>query len=354
MRVALVCPYSWSVPGGVQTHVAGLANALRTAGDAVEILAPADGPAGGVVTLGRTVPIPTNGSLQRVALGPASVRRTAAAIRGRGYDVVHLHEPMLPAACLTALAAARAPLVATFHMQRDELRWYRVFAPLVRPAATRLRARIAVSPAARAYAERALPGDYVVIPNGIDHAALARLAGDRRGRRILFVGRPDRRKGLPILLAAFRRLHAAHAELVLVGPRGRYGPRVRALGPVSAERLRCELADADVLCAPSLAGESFGLVLVEAMAAGLPVVASRIPGYDAVLPERCGRLVPPGDAAALARALDELLADEPLREALGAEGRREAARYDWSRVAAAVRQVYVDYAATPSPYLAAR
>ena len=340
MRVALVCPYSWSTPGGVQTHVAGLAAALHAAGDDVEILAPADARAEGIVPLGRTIPIPSNGSVQRVALTPAAVRRTARAIRRRGYDVVHLHEPMLPAVPLAALAAARVPVVGTFHMYRRELLWYRVFRPLVQAAAARLHGRIAVSAASRDYVARVLPGRYDVIPNGIDYASLAELDGDRRGRRILFVGRPEPRKGLRILLEAFRRLDR-DAELVLVGPRGSYGARVQALGRVGDDALRRELAAADVLCAPSLGGESFGLVLVEAMAAGLPVVASRIAGYEDVLPERCGRLVPPGDVTALASALEELLADAPLRERLGAEGRREAARYAWPVVAGEIRGIYM-------------
>jgi phosphatidylinositol alpha-mannosyltransferase len=339
VRVALVCPYSWSVPGGVQTHVSGLAAALRTRGLEVEILAPADRPVSGVLALGRSVPIPSNGSVQRVALSPAAVARTARAVRRRGYDVVHVHEPMLPSVGLTALTAARVPVVATFHMFRRELLWYAVFAPVVRTAARRLDARLAVSAPAAAYAGRALPGPIEVIPNGIDYDRLASLAGDRRGRRVLFVGRPEPRKGLHVLLDAFRRL-PDDAELVLVGPERAEGDRVRALGRVDDHELRRQLADADVLCAPSLGGESFGVVLAEGMAAGLPVVASRIPGYVEVLPETCGRLVPPGDPGGLATALSELLADEDLRRRLGEAGRREAARFAWPRVAEQVLAVY--------------
>jgi phosphatidylinositol alpha-mannosyltransferase len=339
VRVALVCPYSWSVPGGVQSHVSGLAAALAAGGVDVEILAPAVEPADGVLALGRSVPIPSNGSIQRVALSPAAVARTAHAVRRRGYDVVHLHEPMLPAVCLTAIAAARVPLVGTFHMFREELLWYRVFRRVVRAAAARLAARIAVSPASREYAARTVPGPWDVIPNGIDYDALARLRGERTGRRILFVGRAEPRKGLPVLVEAFRRL-GHDAELVLVGPRGDFGVRVRALGRVDGVELRRQLASSDVLCAPSLGGESFGVVLAEGMAAGLPVVASRIPGYEAVLPDSCGRLVAPGDAGALAAALDELLGDADERRQLGEAGRSEAARYAWPRVAEQVFAVY--------------
>jgi phosphatidylinositol alpha-mannosyltransferase len=338
VRVALVCPYSWSVPGGVQSHVAGLARALRALGYEVDVLAPADRPTSDIVALGRSVPIPSNGSVQRVALSPASVARTSRAVR-RGYDVVHLHEPMLPAVCLTAVAASRAPLVGTFHMYRHELLWYRVFAPVVRAAARRLDARIAVSSAACGYVARTLPGDYDVIPNGIDHASFASLDRAREGRRILFVGRPEPRKGLPVLLDAFARLDD-DTELILVGPTDRYGGRVRALGRVDETRLREELASADVVCAPSLRGESFGLVLVEAMAAGAPVVASRITGYEEVVPDEAGVLVPPGDADALAEALRRLLADDDLRRRLGNAGGDASRRYDWSNVAARVSAVY--------------
>jgi phosphatidylinositol alpha-mannosyltransferase len=261
-------------------------------------------------------------------------------VRSRGYDLVHLHEPMLPAVCLTAIESARVPLVGTFHMARQALLWYRVFGPVVRRAATRLTARIAVSPASRDYAARALPGVYEVIPNGIDYEALAAVdSSGRRGTNVIFVGRPEPRKGLPVLLEAFRRL-PGDAELVLVGPTGDFGPRIRALGHVDRKRLREELGRADVLCAPSLRGESFGVVLAEGMAAGLPVVASRISGYAPVLPESSGLLVDPGDAEALAGALACLLEDDELRLRLGQAGRREAARYAWPRVAQRVLETY--------------
>ncbi|MGB2952378.1 MAG: glycosyltransferase family 4 protein [Gaiellaceae bacterium] len=345
MRVALVCPYSWSVPGGVQAHVAGLAAGLRALGHEVDVLAPADAPAdaAGVAALGRTVGIPDNGSVQRVALSPAAVARTAALVRQRGYDLVHLHEPLIPAACLTALLAARVPVVGTFHMVGSSRRWYRVFGPLVRRWVTRLSQRIAVSHAAARYVAASLPGLYHVIPNGIDVEAFARLGARREGSRILFVGRPEPRKGLPVLLEAFSRL-SGEPTLDLVGistaELGALPPRVRAYGRVPAEERDRLLGEADVLCVPSLAAESFGVVLVEGMAAGLPVVASALDGYREALPEDCGRLVPPGDAVTLAAALGELLADEDVRRRLGDAGRQEAQRYDWPRVVERVLEVY--------------
>src|SRR5579875_2685815 len=329
MRVCLVCPYSWSVPGGVQSHVAGLAAALRGLGAEVEILAPADGPAEGVLPLGRSLPVPSNGSVQRVALSPATVARTARLVRSRGYDVVHVHEPFLPAACLTAVVAARVPVVATAHMYRRALLWYAVFAPLVRLAVRRVDVLLAVSAAAAEYVRRGTGRTAEIVPNGIDYAGLASL-----------VGRDGPRKGLSVLLAAFRRL-PEETELVLVGPSGSFGERVRALGRLADADLRRELARADVLVAPSLGGESFGIVLLEAMAAGLPVVASDIPGYRQLVPAEAGRLVPPADPDALAAVLAGLLADAGLRRRLGEAGRRAAAAYAWPRVAQRVLAAYV-------------
>src|SRR5215210_525465 len=346
-RFALVCPYSWTTPGGVQTHVAGLAAHLRSRGAEVDVLAPADGPVGGAgfVPVGRSLGFRWQGTVTRVALGPGAVSRTARAVRGGRYDLVHVHEPMLPAAGLTAVLSARCPVVGTFHMTAPSALWYRIFRSLLHPTARRLDARIAVSEQARRFAESVLPGEYRVIPNGIDVAAYsARRTAGGRGGRIVFVGRREPRKGLPVLLRAFERLPAG-AVLDLVGVSPDEIPAhagVRAHGRVSdAERARL-LAEADVLCAPSLGAESFGVVLVEAMAAGLPVVASDIPGYAAVLPTGAGRLVPPGDDTALAGALAELLADRGLRARLGDAGRREAARYDWAPVGDEIAAVYAE------------
>ena len=345
-RVALVCPYSWTTPGGVQAHVAGLAAELRSRGAEVDVLAPADGPVEtrGFVPLGRSLAFSWQGTVTRVALSPGAVLRTARALRRGGYDLVHVHEPMLPAAGLTALYAARCPVVATFHMTARSGLWYRLFRPVVRHAARKIAVRVAVSEQARSYARTALPGEYRVVPNAIDTGAY-RPAPDGRGDpRILFVGRPDPRKGLDVLLRAFGRLGGgATLELVGVGPAEvEVGPGVVAHGLVSdADRIRL-LGEADILCAPSLGGESFGVVLLEGMASGLPVVASSIPGYRAVLPPEAGRLVPPGDDAALAEALAELVADPDLRARMGEAGRREAERYDWARVGGELAAVYAE------------
>jgi phosphatidyl-myo-inositol alpha-mannosyltransferase len=340
-----VCPYAWSTPGGVQTHVAGLASYLRSRGARVDVLAPANGPVDepGFVPLGRSLGFRWQGTVTRVALSPAAVVRTVSAVRGRSYDLVHVHEPMLPAAGLAAVLAAPSPVVATFHMTARTALWYRVFLPVVRLAARRLDARIAVSEEARRFVECVLPGRYRVIPNAI-HVDTYRSVrdGGRRDPQIVFVGRPEPRKGLPVLLRAFERLPGTPVlDLVGVGAgEVPVRPRVRVHGQVpDAERVRL-IGEADILCAPSLGGESFGVVVLEGMAAGVPVVATEIPGYAAVLPPSAGRLVPPGDDAALAGALAELLSDRGLRARLGEEGRREAARYDWSRVGEEILAVY--------------
>jgi phosphatidylinositol alpha-mannosyltransferase len=319
----------------VQSHVAGLRDALATRGIEAEILAPADGPIDGVVPLGRTIPFTWEGTVTRVALSPATAAKTARLVRR--FDVVHVHEPMLPAAGMTAVWAAKGPVVGTFHMVGRRPFWYRVWKPAVAPTAARLAARIAVSPAARDFVAQVLPGAYDLIPNAIDTGSFA--PGERGARRIVFVGRGEPRKGLPVLLEALERL-PDDVTLDVVGTNGVHGPRVRAHGRVSDEARRELLAQADVLVAPSLGGESFGLVLLEGMAAGLPVVASDIPGYREVLPPDAGRLVPPGDAGALATALGQLLDDEALRARLGGAGRREVKRYDWDAVVGDVVAVY--------------
>lgn len=345
LRVAQVCPYSWSVPGGVQSHVAGLARALRDAGVEVDVLAPADRPTDEVTALGRSIPIPDNGSVQRVALSPAAAARTFSLVRGGGYDVVHLHEPMIPFTCLTALLGSRVPLVGTFHMYASSLRWYRIFGPLCRAGLARLAVRVAVSPAARDYVAEACPGDYRVVPNGVDlDDTVAR--EPTAEPTVVFIGRPEPRKGLPVLLQAFRRLPPS-VRLELVGVSAQEagveaGGRVTAHGRLSDEERTAVLRRADVLCAPSLGAESFGLVLAEAMAVGVPVVASDIDGYrDLVTPES-GILVAPGDSGALAGALERMLGDDDMRARLAAGARRRALDFAWPRIAGQLLDLYGD------------
>jgi len=333
VRIALVCPYSLSQPGGVQGQVLGLARAFGTLGHQTLVLAPADGPVDvgsleacgtstEVVALGHSLSLPANGSVAPVSLDPFAAERGVRAIRQRAVDIVHLHEPLAPGAGYACLVQCPQPRIGTFHRSGSSTA-YRLLGPLARWAAGRLDVRCAVSPLALATARQALGGTYDIVGNGVELDRLAKASPWRtEGTTILFVGRHERRKGLGVLLEAFARLtddgvDRAAATLWIVG----HGPetdalqaatpesaRVKWLGPVDDDELAARLRGADVLCAPSLGGESFGMVLLEAMAATTAVVASDIPGYRFVA-EGHARLVPPGDAGALADALSRAVAD---------------------------------------------
>lgn len=361
MKVALVCPYDMGRPGGVQSHVSQLARHLRRAGDTVLVVAPGRiGSDGGLATVGRAVGVPFNDSVAPVALTPAAAARTLGALRAFGPDVVHVHEPAVPAVSLAATLRGPRPVVATFHAWSDRDRLYRLARPLIRPTLRRLAARIAVSPAALDYHSRALglpAGSLTLVPNGVEVEAFATAEPDpglRDGPTLLFVGRLERRKGLAHLCRAYAGLRARHPDLrlVVVGDGPERAPCERALPAGVAEGVtflgRVEQGDlpgmyacADVVVAPSLGGESFGVVLLEAMAARRPVVASDIPGYRTVLRDGVeGRLVPPGDVDALEQALDALLGNPALREAMAAEAAASVAAYDWGELAGRVREIY--------------
>ncbi|MFP5308274.1 MAG: glycosyltransferase family 4 protein [Actinomycetes bacterium] len=370
MRVAIVSPYDLDVPGGVQAHVVALAEALRAGGDTVTTLAPGSSPppgvprgAGGHVPLGGSVRVRFNGSVAPVALFPPAARRTVRALARLAPDVVHVHEPAVPWVGLAAATRSPAPAVGTFHAWSDDDRLYRLARPLLRRVAGGLADRIAVSPAAAEYHARALgvpQRSFTVVPNGVDvgrFAGASPLSGLRErgdGAILLFVGRLEERKGLEHLVRAFPILKTTRPDLrlVVVGE-GPERDRVQALlppalrvdvdflGRVETDDLPALYAACDVFVAPSLGGESFGIVLIEAMAAGAPVVASDIPGYASVVTDGVtGRLVPPGDARALAAALDTLLANPSLRRALADEARARVDAYDWPAVAARVRARY--------------
>lgn len=346
LRIALMLPYAWDTHGGVGAQVRDLATSLRSRGHTVHVLAPADGEIDDpdFRSLGPTKAVVSNGSIGRVALGPRSSLRAVRLLRRGDYDVVHLHEPLIPP-CLTALLLSRRPVVGTFHMYFPDSRIYGALAPLGRIAVRFMHHRTAVSEAARASASKFLGGDFEVVPNGImRHVPGPRLRdpGDDEVR-ILYVGRNDPRKGLAVLLRAVHRLPPVRLDLVGVDrdelavlhaevlPGVPVPATIHAHGRVSEER-RSEMLDAaDIMCAPSLEGESFGLVLVEAQSAGLPVVASAIPGYIDVL-SGYGRLVPPGDDEALAAALQALAANPVLRRTLGERGRVASRRFEWTRV----------------------
>ncbi len=343
VRVAVVSAYSLSVPGGVQGQVLGLAGALRRLGQEVEVLGPSDSDAPvGVTSVGRSVALPANGSVAPIALGPASMARTIRALARADVDVVHLHEPLVPGPCLAALVAGPRPLLGTFHAAGTSAS-YRWAGPVLGRLARRLARRCAVSAQAADLARRHLGGCYDVVPNGVDEA---RFAGAEpwpaEAPTVLFVGRHEPRKGLAVLVAALPELPVdAQVWVVGEGPETerlraacRGDIRVRWLGRVADDELVRRLAGADVLCAPSLSGESFGMVLLEAMAAGTAVVASDIPGYAAVArPGREALLVPAGDPRALGQALRRVLEDPDLAPALVAAGLVRARELSTNRMA---------------------
>lgn len=364
MRVGLVCPYSFDVHGGVQNHVRHLAAALHGLGHHVEVLAPGERDASApayVTTTGRAVPVPYNGSVARVAFGPLVAARVRRWLEAGRFDVLHLHEPATPSLSILALWAARSPVVGTFHTAQERPRALETSAAtFLRPALEKVSGHIAVSAEAAGTLARYQDVEPVLIPNGVEVAAFAAFAGSpgsaerAGGPVVVFVGRTDEpRKGLPVLLGAWPRILARHPDArlrVVGGGAGRSllrgldrgaARRVELLGAVSDEEKARVLAGADLLVAPNTGGESFGIVLVEAMAAGLPVVASDLPAFRQVLrglgPEV---LFPVGDGEALAAAVHRVLASPALRTRLARTGADSAASYDWRVVAPQVVQVY--------------
>lgn len=353
MRVALVSPYDLDTPGGVQAHVEHLADALRARGDEVTVLGPQ-----------RSVQVPFNGSVAPIGLGPAVGRRIRAQLAGFDPEVIHVHEPLVPWVGIAAATSGLAPTVATFHAWSARRRLYRLGRPLGRRVLAGLDAALAVSDAAASYHAAALgvpPGRFRIVPNGVEVAAFADAeplpgVADPTRPTLLFVGRLEPRKGLETLVRAFTLLKSQHPDLrLLVVGEGSERERCQSLLPA---RLRADVvflgrlggddlpgifAACDVFVSPAHGGESFGIVLLEAMAAGRAVVASDIPGYRSVMTDgRQGRLVPPRDPAALAGAIGALVANPALRHAAGAEGRRTVTRYDWQIVAGEVRACYLD------------
>ncbi len=352
MRVCIITPYDLSHDGGVNRHALGLAGALRALGHDACVLGPASGGVPeGCEAVGRAVPVPANGSVARIGLlvPPAATRERLA--RG-AFDVVHVHEPLVPGPGRHALRHARVPVVATFHANDDaELPLFRALRAAAAGPLARVDFGIAVSRPAKAFSRAIYRGRTAVVPSGVDLARFACEAGPRRRAGplgVLFVGRfGEARKGFPLLLDAVARLRAAGRDVALdvvgLGPAGsparagRLG--VRFHGRVGDAELVQRYRAADVFCAPSLGRESFGMVLLEAMAAGCPVVASALPGY-AEATRGAALLVPPGDARALAAALWRVGRDETLRASLVRRGGERAAALSWARIAGRVLQVY--------------
>jgi phosphatidylinositol alpha-mannosyltransferase len=367
MKVGIVVPYSWSFWGAVVEHAELQAEALRRLGVETRTIMGNDPPGQftralhprvgrdgppppDVIPVGRSAIVPANASLPNIILGPRSVLRIKRTLERERFDLLHLHEPLTPVLSIGTLALARTPVVATFHAS-GELGWARPGMLMWGFLLERIDARIAVSEQARATAQRYAPGDYEVIPNGVLIPQTAEPSN--REHRILFVGRQEARKGLPVLLRAWpqiRRRTGARLRVIGADPlavrlllaRARVPEEgIDVLGFLSQERLTAELLAAKAMAAPSLGGESFGMVLTRAFAAALPVVASDIDGYRDVMTPETGLSVPPGDPAALADALVELLEDEDRRCRLGLAARRIAEeRYSWDEIGRQILGVY--------------
>ena len=380
MRIALVSPYSWTYPGGVTRHIEALSEELIRQGHDARVLSPFDPPdqlstrlhrgvrpmdrdvPDGFVPLGRTVGYKSNGSISNMASFPTTVSLLRTELATGGYDVVHLHEPVTPLVCWDAMGSASVlPLVGTFHTYGTSVGPQMIANAMgARRRMNRLGVRIAVSEAAEWTAKRFYGGHYRIVPNGVHLPSdLALDAGSGSGPlRIVFVGRAEERKGLPVLLRAFEALREhVDATLTLVGvtpdevePLLHEQHGIRALGFLEDDAKHAELRAADVLCAPSLGGESFGMVLTEAFAECTPVVASDIAGYrDVVRHGIDGLLVPHGDATALASTLRDVALDRPYLRRLGEAAVRHASRYAWPRVAEQVVEAYEEAVALPRP-----
>lgn len=361
MRIGLVCPYSLDVPGGVQNHVKDLAEALIGLGHDVSVLAPSeqgtDLPSY-VVPAGGAVPVPYNGSVARVSFGPVVAGRVRRWLRDGAFDVIHLHEPASPSLSLLALWSADCPVVATFHTSNVRSRAMSASAAILRPSLEKITARIAVSEYARSTLVQHIGGEPVVIPNGVyvDRYATAPVRDDWRGTgpTVAFVGRIDEpRKGLQLLLDAFPGIAEAcpGTRLLVVGGGDVAAARRRVpeplrddvlfLGRTTDAEKASVLRTADLYVAPNTGGESFGIVLIEAMAAGAAVLASDLPAFDRVLGGgRYGTSFHNGDAADLRAHAVRLLGDAAERQALSKAADEVVRRYDWSAVAARIVQVY--------------
>ncbi len=364
MKIALVSPYDYPYPGGVTEHIVHLAAEFRRRGHEVHIIAPQSAEMRALVgeivhPVGSVVPVPANGSVARISLSLRLSRQVKEILEREQFDVIHLHEPLLPALPVTVLRHSHSLNVGTFHAFAQSNYAYFYGKPILRYFVRKLHGRIAVSPPARDFVAEYFPGDYEIIPNGIDYDRFAAPSEPLEafrdgGPNVLFVGRLEKRKGLKFLLRAMGGVwdHFPQARLIVVGS----GPLLddyRALveshrlqnviftGFVSSEELPRYYRSCDIFCAPSTGQESFGIVLLEAMASGKPIVASDIPGYHFVVNHGVeGFLVPPKDEQALALSLVRLLSDADLRARMGQAGQRRAEEFAWEKVAGRVLAFY--------------
>lgn len=367
MKIALVSPYDFAYPGGVTNHISSLERYLTRMGHEVKVIAPASKAVSvfgdRFIPIGKPRPVPVSGSIVRITISLRLASAIKAALAREKFDIVHLHEPFMPMLCSAVLRFSDTVNIGTFHACNGDpgynLGWP-IGRIVLKRRARKLNGKIAVSKPAMDYASKYVPGDYTIIPNGIDlehfSSDVAPIEKFKDGKRnILFVGRLEYRKGLNYLLKAYRQVkrEIPDSRLIIVGPgtrlRRKYEKWVASndlkdvvfIGYVSYDELPRYYQTADVFCAPAISQESFGIILLEAMALSKPIVASNIEGYASVMTHgEEGWLVPPRDSRRLAEALISLLGDEPLRQKMGARGKIEAAKYSWEQVAQRVFACY--------------
>ncbi len=369
MKIALVSPYDFTYPGGVANHVTNLDRHLIKMGHDVRVIAPASKSVSAFgnrfIPIGKPRPVPASGSITRITLSLTLASTIKEVLKRERFDVVHLHEPFMPMLCSAVLRFSDAVNIGTFHACEGSPGYYfgwPVTTIMLKLRSTKLHGRIAVSKPAKEYASRCVHGDYVVIPNGVDlehfSPGVSPIEEFCDGKlNILFVGRLERRKGLDYLLRAYPLIKKEfpNSRLIVVGPgtrlRKRYERYVNKLGLKDISFIGfAGYADlpryyktADVFCSPAVGRESFGIVLLEAMALGKPIVATNIDGYASVIEHgKEGLLVPPKDSQALARALISVLGDKALREQMGARGQLKASNYSWERIAQRVFDYYLE------------
>lgn len=368
MKIALVSPYDFSYPGGVVSHISSLEYYFTRMGHVVKIIAPASKSVTDYgdrfIAIGKPRPIPTSGSIARITISLNLTHKIKEVLEREKFDIIHLHEPLAPTMCITVLRLSNTVNIGTFHAteSRPSYRWTKpiFMSGLYKKWFKKLDGRIAVSKPAMDFINKHFPSSYDIIPNGIDleHfspdvAPIPALQDDKIN--ILFVGRLEKRKGLEYLFKAYRLIKpdCPDCRLIIVGPgtrlRGKFEKDVAELGlkdviftgNVDYQELARYYRTADIFCAPATGHESFGIVLLEAMATGKPVIASNISGYASVVThESEGLLVPPKQEVPLAQAIARLMKDEPLRLKMGEKGRSKAADYGWDKVSRKVMDFY--------------
>ena len=364
MKIALVCPYDFAHPGGVANHITFLYKELLKTGHEVKIITPYSGNSDllenkDILPIGKPVSISSAGSIARITLSPMLSSPVKAVLEREKFDIIHLHDPLYSTLTLTVLQHSKTTNIGTFHAFQKTRIPYHLISPLFQGAFNKLHGRIAVSEPAKRFISRYFPAEYNIIPNGIDFkrfsTPLPPIEKLRDGKlNILFVGRAEKRKGLNFLLEAYPLIkqEVPQSRLVIVGPetRQKYEHIAKKLALTDVvftdyipnDDLPAYYQTADVFCSPATGGESFGVILLEAMAASKAIVASSIDGYASLINNGVeGLMVPPKDITALANTIVTLLKDEPRRREMGMHGRQKAEQYSWSNIAKAINEYYI-------------